>query len=201
MNTKVEQLIKKLDATIIDDREKVLIELGLTEKEYSPDGEKSYKYDLCDYVNGKKCYYREIAMTISDEEYELILSKLAQVNEIRSKEEARKRKKQEQSHNSLTKKWIPVFSKSIDPLDEENNAPETGKSKFATVIRIIAFIIGIVGIICGIITGNILYIIISIISSVIGFVIFFALAEILDGFAELNAIVSNGFKFSEEKKK
>ena len=134
MNTKVEQLVKKLDTTIIEDKEKVLIELGLTKKEYSPDGERSYKYDLCDYVDGKKCYYREIAITISDEEYDLILSKLAQVNEIRSKEEAKQRKKQEQSHNSLIKKWIPVFTKPKDPLDDENNSPETGKSKFATII-------------------------------------------------------------------
>ena len=66
---------------------------------------------------------------------------------------------------------------------------------------IIAYLGGIFGIFGGLLTGDGFYIAISIISCIVCFVLFNALAEILDRFAELNAILRNGFVYKEEKSK
>ena len=86
MDAKIEAYFSKQNRIIQEDREKTLIQLGLVEKEYSPDGSKSWKYDKIDYVGGEQKYYREIPMKVTDEEYALIIEKAEQVNAIHRKE-------------------------------------------------------------------------------------------------------------------
>ena len=68
---KVEQYLEKQNKIILEDREKTLISLGLTDKEYSPDNIESREFPKYNYINGEKKYYKEVAIQVTDEEYAL----------------------------------------------------------------------------------------------------------------------------------
>ena len=59
---KLEQYIKKQNKIICEDKERTLISLGLTEKEYSPNNLETWQYSKYDYVDGEKRYYREVIL-------------------------------------------------------------------------------------------------------------------------------------------
>lgn len=203
---KVEQYIKKQNKVISEDREKTLIALGLTDKEYSPDNRKSWEYSECDYINGEKRYYKEVAVQVTDEEYQLILSKAKQVEEIKAKEEQERQKERNKVSYRVIKKWIPVFEKPksewSSPSEEEN--VDNGRSKIASILRTVAWIIGIIAVIAGIVvafgTDNFLSVLLTFSTGAIGMLLFYALAAILDYLAELTAIARNGFKYIETNK-
>ncbi|MDD6488933.1 MAG: hypothetical protein PUG48_03850 [Clostridia bacterium] len=203
---KVEKYIEKQNKIILEDREKTLIALGLSEKEYSPDNRENWKYSKYDYVNGEKKYYREVAIQVTDEEYALILSKAKQVEEIKSKEEQERQNERNKVSYRVIKKWIPVFEKTkseCSSLSEEEKV-DNGRSKIASILRTVAWIIGILAIISGIVIAfgakNFLPILITFGVGTMEILMFYALAAILDYLAELTSIAKNGFKYIETKK-
>lgn len=107
---KVEQFIKEQNKIILEDREKTLIALGLTEKEYAPDDKdliSIWEYPKYDYVNDEKKYYREVAIKVTDEEYALILSKAKQVEEIMAKEKQNQQNEENDiSHNVIKNGYL-----------------------------------------------------------------------------------------------
>ena len=203
---KVEQYIEKQNKIILEDRDKTLIALGLTEKEYSPDNRESWKYSKYDYVNGEKKYYREVAIQVTDEEYALILSKVKQVEEIEVKEEQERQKERNRVSYRVIKKWIPVFEKPksewSSPSGEEKI--DNGRSEIASILRTVAWIIGILAVISGIViafgTKNFLPVLITFGAGAMEVLMFYALAAILDYLAELTSIARNGYKYTETNK-
>lgn len=191
---------------ILEDREKTLIELGLTEKEYSPDGKESYLYSKYDYVSGEKKYYRDIAISVTDDEYELILSKVKQVEDIRAKEEKIKLREISRKSNNATKKWIPIFEKPKDESSyiEEKKPIDNGKSKMASVIRGSSWTISIIALLfcifLSINSKNIFPIVIVLCADAIYEIVAYTGAAILDYLAELTSIARNGFKYKETYK-
>lgn len=188
---KIEQFIKEQDRIILEDREKTLIALGLTEKEYVPDDADqiySYEYPQYDYVNGKEKYYREVAIKITDEEYALILSKVRQVEEIRARQNLSN--EEQNVPNNIIKKWIPVFKKTDNK----------GWSKTAKSIRTTYYILyGLAVLVSFIIsiTKQIPVVPFVVLGGLIEGVIIEGFASILDYLAELTSIARNGFKYTE----
>ncbi len=204
---KVDQYIEKQNKIILEDREKILIALGLTDKEYSPDNRESWQYSKYDYVHGEKRYYKEVAIQVTDEEYALILSKAKQVEEIKAKEEQERQRERNKVSYRVIKKWIPVFEKPKSewstPSEEEEKV-DNGKSKIASILRTVAWIMGILAFISGIIiafgTDNFLPVLITLGAGAMEMLMFYALAAILDYLAELTSIARNGFKYTETNK-
>lgn len=194
---------------IQEDRDKTLIKLGIVEKEYSPDGKKSWKYDKIDYVGGEQKYYREIPMKVSDEEYAVIIEKAGQVEAIQRKEELEKEREQARQKSSymVMKRWLPIFEKPISEWtsEDDKNKTETGKSKIATILRVVAWLSCIFLVIFGIASAaSAESFVLALLYFGIGgmtLLIQYALASILDYLAELTAIARNGFKYSETNKK
>ncbi len=75
MNSKLEEYFSKAKAVQKENRDKHLIELGLYEKFYSPDGSYSPEYHLVDYTDGENRmkHYKTVLIEVTDEEYEQIL--------------------------------------------------------------------------------------------------------------------------------
>lgn len=203
---KIEQYIEKQNKIISEHREKTLIALGLTERVYSPDNRESWQYPKFDYVKGEKKYYKEVAMEVTDEEYALILSKAKEVAEIKAKEEQEQQKERNKASYRIIKKWIPVFEKPKSewesPSDKEKI--DDGRSNVASMLRMVAWILGILSAISGIViafeTENILPVLIALGAGAIAMLMFYALASILDYLAELTSIARNGFKYNETSK-
>lgn len=201
---KVEKFIKEQNAIILEDREKTLVELGLTDKEYSPDGKENYQYSEYDYVNGEKKYYRICAVAVTDEEYELILSKANQVKAIKEKEEFERQKERGRAAHRTIKKWIPVFEPKEEWSSYVKKENDNGKSKMASLLRIAAWAIGIIAVIAGLMTSfeteDILPVIITLGVGAMGMLVLYALASALDYLAELTSIARNGYKYKETTK-
>ena len=199
---KIEAFLKSQDRIINEDKEKTLIELGLTEKEYAPDGKKSYQYSNYDYdyASGEKRYYRYVAMKVTDEEYALIVEKAKRVAEIEKKKElAREKEIRKIPSNRIVKKWVPVFKKADNEYSySEEKCVETGKSRISLMLRVVAWILACVLFISGtaIALGlrNMLPFWIAIIAAFFELLMFYPLAAILDYLAELTAIARNGYK-------
>lgn len=189
---KIEQFIEKQNKIILEDREKTLISLGLTKKEYSPDNFKSWKYPECEYINGEKRYYGYAAIQVTDEEYELILSKAKQVEAIRAKNEQEQQKEESMKSPKMIKKWIPAS------VWEPNN-----ESKISSALRIVAWLISILTFILIIVfafkTESVIYPLIIFSIGMLEVITLCAFAVILDYLSELTFIVRNGFKYTETK--
>ncbi len=159
-----------------------------------------------DYVSGEKRYYKEVAMQVTDEEYALILSKAKEVAEIKAKQEQSNRKNEIGPHNRIIKKWIPIFEKPKSEWDStsEKEKTDNGRSKIASILRAVAWILGILSVISGIViafgTENFLPVLITLGAGAIEMLMFYALASILDYLAELTSIARNGFKYNETNK-
>ena len=202
--TSLERYFKEQDKIIAEDKEKTLIALGITEKEYAPDGEASASYPNFNYVDGEKRYYREVAANISDEEYAEVLKKKALVDAIRAKEQQELEKKQAAQRAHYTKKWLPIFQKpksEWEGSDPEDETP-TGKSSLAQALRTIAWIFIVLGSLgcLYLLFVNFLLAFAMILGVALASLLPFALAEILDHLAEQTAILRAGFIYQETKK-
>lgn len=200
---RLDEYLAKQDKIIQDDREKTLISLGLTEKEYAPDGEhSSWKYPEYEYRNGEKRYYRNVAIHVTDEEWALLLNKIQQVEEIKAREQAAW---QQKTTKSVIRKWVPNYAppKKVDWAGEEKPSA-SGKSPIARVIRWFAWLSAIGLLIAGIIAlfTDDLYISFAALSASAAteLVLFLAIAEALDVLAELRAIALQGVKYTESTK-
>ncbi len=200
---KVEEYIEKQNRIILKDREKTLISLGLIDKEYSPDNRERWAYSKYDYVDGEKRYYKEVPIKVTDEEYELIISKAKQVEEIKTKEEQERQKEQSKTSYRVTKKWMPVFEKQKNE-GESNEEEDDGKSRIASILRIVAWLIGILSVLLGIFLAVEMEIFLPVIiafgAGAIEMLMFYAIAAVLEYLAELTAIARNGFKYNESSK-
>ena len=204
--SKIDQYLKKQNKIIQEDREKTLIALGLTEKEYAPDDENrnSSKYPYCDYVNNVKRYYREVAISVTDEEYAQILSATKQVEEIKEREE--RKKEQSRASQKFIKKWTPVFVKPENEnfLSSIDDGVDNGRSKLASRLRLWAWVLDILAFIIGVViaiqTESFIAILISLGAVATQTFIYSVLAVFLDYFAELTCIAKNGFKYTETGK-
>ena len=171
MDNRIEKFLKEQDRIIDEDRQNTLISLGLTEKEFSPDGKQSHYYPDCTYVDGEKRYYREVAMTVSDEEYALIVSKAEQAEAIRLKNE------QPESGKSKIASYLRICA------------------------WVICVLLGFVGIVVSIEAESILNLLVYALGAALEVLMFYYYAEVLDSLAELKAIAKGGFKYSETRKK
>lgn len=198
--TTVEMYLAKQDRIILEDKQKTLIALGLTRKEYSPNNIKTWEYDKYDYQDGEKHYYKEVAIEVSDEEYTQILEKTAQVEAIRAREAQERNRK---NTYKVTKQWTPIFKKPIDEhaLSDEKDKVETGKSKAAKSIRIMKWIIAAVAIVYAIILSvdaeSFMPIFVAAFSVALEMALLEGFASILDYQAEQLAILRSGYKYSE----
>jgi len=201
--TTLEKYLAKQDKIIKEDRERTLISLGLFEKEYSPDQERSWKYDKIDYRNGEKVYYREIPISVSDEEYSLILKKAAQVEAIKAKEEEARSKEATRHFRPLVKTWVPVFQRQNkkDDFNNHEEATKAGRSPAASSIRIFKWIIIIGLILAGIIAmlfEKFWILPVSGFTASLFATILEGFASLLDNQAEQLAILKSGFKYLEK---
>jgi len=76
MNSKLEEYFLKAKSVQKENRDKHLIQLGLNEKVYSPDGLYSPEYHLIDYTasgENRDKHYKTAPIEVTDEEYEQIL--------------------------------------------------------------------------------------------------------------------------------
>lgn len=201
---KIEPFIEQQDKIINEYREKTLISFGLCEKEYAPDNTYSAKYPQYDYKNGEKCYYRDVAIKVTDEQWTEIIEKAQAVQQIKEQEEREAEQNRRQPTYHIIKKWIPVFEfpKPAYPL-EENSKQNEWKSVFSRTMKIIAILLGIVCIIAGFILmgtfDNVGVLLAGIISAVTAALPFLALGKIIDYLAELSAIARNGYKYNESR--
>lgn len=186
-------------------KEKKLIEIGLTEKEYAPDNRRSYIYDMYEEVDDEKRYYRIVAAKVTDEEYAEILENDKQIDQIFAKEKEKAQNANAINSDKDEKTWVPVYEL---PVEEKNGTTAEryaqGKSTCAAILRVVAWIILIIAGIMGIIMGanadegRIIFVCIG--SGLLNMLFFYALAEILDRLAELTAIARNGIKYKVDKK-
>lgn len=102
MSITVEEFIAKREAQLKAEKQKwkdeKLQEWGLTEKEYSPDGRATEKYQLIEEKDGKTLYYRNVPISMSDEEF-------AEIEKSVKKKGFYKRKKDLDS----AKKYFNIF--------------------------------------------------------------------------------------------
>ena len=204
MTDKVKKYLDGQDSIIEKYKEKKLIELGLTEKEYAPENQGSYIYNKSEIVDGEKRYYRYVAIKVTDEEYELILQKEKQIDEIYESENKKMQREGIISEKKRDKKWVPVYELPVDEGSETADAGyKDGKSTCANVLRIFAWIImlivGIGGIISGLDAEDFLITLACFVAGGINMTIMFAIAEVLDRLAEISAIARNGMKYKEDK--
>lgn len=204
--TRIEAFLAEQERIIFEDKQKTLISLGLTKKEYSPDNSQTWEYDKYEYNNGEKRYYKEVAIDVSDEEYSLILEKTSKVKSIREKEAAQRQAERSRYTSQLTKKWVPVFQKTIDEyaLSNKEDVHEAGRSRTAKIIRIamwIQFAVSVLGaIVVSVLTESIVAIPIVAFSFITEAILVEALAGILEYQAEQLEILRNGFKYNETSK-
>lgn len=205
---RIEEYLMQQDKIIMEERQRVLIALGLTEKEYSPYGIKTYEYSQCEYVDGKPQYYRLVAMKVTDEEWAQIIAKAEQVETINKRNEERKLIEQKKKQTKLIRKIAPIFKKEIKPsifselgLSEKKEKVDTevGKSKWGGSIRIFAWIILVAGILCFVFMDVESEVQIAVYLCAFGtWAVLMGFAGILDYLAEITAILRGGFTIDNE---
>lgn len=187
---KIEKYLEKQNKIILEDREKVLISLGLFEKEYAPDGKESYQYMEYDYINGQKKYYRPIPINVTDEEWEQIITKRKQVEEIK---ERNWKEEYQKSQYSIVKKILPAIGR--EPKEIQNSAG-------TLALYVMAWVIGITILICGM---NFVYegyeFLVALVIGSLQIIILHTLARILEYLAEIVSILRTGFIYTETKDK
>lgn len=198
----VQDFLTAQDKELQKDREKKLLELGIVKKVYSPDGKKTYEYDKCDYLNGEQRYYKEVALEVSDSEWLAIQERVKAISEIEEEEKAIYKQKEEERQRNLVKSILPNFVYKDDSLFGEEKE-ESGKSKIAKTLRIIAWIVGIIEFIGAIVLFKqlgILAIVGGVISIVPFMVICYAAAAALDYLARISATLQGGYKVTKTNK-
>ena len=192
--SKISEFLQKQDDLIAADREKTLIALGLFEKEYSPNGGFSRLYPKYDVVDGEKRYYREVAITVTEEEWQAITEKAKTVSEIRAREE----EAEKQARMEMAKKYAVTDDKILPNLTSEEMEKDKKKSRsrLSFPMRMMSFVLALLYVIGGIIAwcdGYEDQFLNYITNAVLNFLVFYALAEILDRLAAITAHLQNGF--------
>ena len=192
--SKISEFLQKQDDLIAADREKTLIALGLFEKEYSPNGRFSRLYTKYDVVDGEKRYYREVAITVTEEEWQAIAEKAKTVSEIRAREE----EAEKQARMEMAKKYAVTDDKILPNLTSEEMEKDKKKSRsgLSFPMRMMSFVLALLYVIGGIIAwcdGYEDQFLNYITNAVLNFLVFYALAEILDRLAAITAHLQNGF--------
>ena len=192
--SKISEFLQKQDDLIAADREKTLIALGLFEKEYSPNGGFSRLYPKYDVVDGEKRYYREVAITVTEEEWQAITEKAKTVSEIRAREE----EAEKQVRMEMAKKYAVTDDKILPNLTSEEMEKDKKKSRsgLSFPMRMMSFVLALLYVIGGIIAwcdGYEDQFLNYITNAVLNFLVFYALAEILDRLAAITAHLQNGF--------
>ena len=204
MTDKVKKYLDGQNSIIERYKEKKLIELGLTEKEYAPDNQSSYIYNKSEIVDGEKRYFRYVAIKVTDDEYEQIIAKEKQIDAIYESENKRMQREGIKSEKKIDKKWVPVYELPVDEGSETADARyKDGKSTCATALRVFAWLIMIGAIVAGLIVGIDLdefwITMVCCVAGGLNMTIMFAIAEILDRLAEISAIARNGIKEKVDK--
>lgn len=134
----------------------------------------------------------------------MVLKKKALVDAIQAKERQERERSDAARHANSTKKWVPVFKKPKDEWERpsSNEIPPTGKSKLASIIKSVAWIILILSAFAGLIllVNNFAIAIMLLGSSLVGCLSLFALAEILNNIAEQTEIMRQGYIYRESSK-
>ena len=181
----VKQFLEEQDAIIKKDREKTLVELGLTEKVCSPENKKSPEYPKYEYKNGQKVYYKTVAIDVTDEEYELIITKANQVKAIREKGK----------NTKAARKLTPLFKSGTKNSDNSR--------KLAKIYRIFAILAAIAATIVGIAYGIMMdffpITLAGIAAGALMTIAPLAAANLLESNAELLSILHEGGVYTEEK--
>ena len=195
--SRVSEFLQEQDKIIANDREKTLISLGLFEKEYSPNGGFSRSYPKYDIVNGEKCYYREVAIEVTEEEWQAITEKAKVVSEIRAREDEEERKARAEMAKKRGVRDDLILPNFVAEEKNENGDIEVkGRSGLSTPLRVMAFVLALLYVVGGIAAwcrgceeqfAN------YIANAALNFLVFFALAEILDRLATLVAMGKAGF--------
>lgn len=195
--SKVSEFLQEQEKIIAADREKTLIALGLFEKEYSPNGGFSRLYPKYDVVDGEKHYYREVAITVTEEEWQAITEKTKIVSEIRMREEEDERKARAEmakKHGIRDDLILPNFVPEQANVNEEKE--KKGRSGLSFPLRIMAFVLALWYVVGGIIAwcgGHEEQFVNYIANAALNFLVFYALAEILDRLAMLTTMGQEGF--------
>ena len=192
--SKISEFLQKQDDLIAADREKTLIALGLFEKEYSPNGSFSRLYTKYDVVDGEKRYYREVAITVTEEEWQAIAEKAKTVSEIRAREE----EAEKQARMEMAKKYAVTDDKILPNLTSEEMEKDKKKSRsrLSFPMRMMSFVLALLYVIGGIIAwcdGYEDQFLNYITNAALNFLVFYALAEILDRLAVMAAHLQEGF--------
>ena len=192
--SKVSEFLQKQDELIAADHEKTLIALGLFEKEYSPNGGFSRLYPKYDVVDGEKRYYREVAITVTEEEWQAITEKAKTVSEIRAREE----EAEKQAHMEMAKKYAVTDDQILPNLTSEKMEKDKKKSRsgLSFPLRIMSVVLALLYVIGGIIAwcdGYEDQFLNYITNAALNFLVFYALAEILDRLAVMAAHLQEGF--------
>lgn len=173
MKISVDCFMEKQENIIKQEKEKVLIELGLCEKEYSPDGMYSSKFTEKEEREDGKVYFRYIVPEITDEEWEKICKNIDDIDKLNNIKQKAKEISNIPSNYNVNFKEIEI----------------NGKSWIASIIQIIAWICAVIGLVCVLIScGNISsipYLIASIVAIAIFMVSVYAFCAVLNYLAEI----------------
>lgn len=80
LNEKRKEYNKKQKKKYKKNKADTLLELGLWEKEYSPDGMFSNEYCFRESKEGEELYFKRVPINISDEDFDMLTEELAQMD-------------------------------------------------------------------------------------------------------------------------
>ena len=190
---KVEAFLRKQHKTIKEERDRVLIELGLCEKEYYQYEGYSPDYPEYEQVNGVDVHFRYVPIEVTEEQWKAIVFSVKKVEEV--KEIVNQSKEGAQIMYP-----IRYGSNSYEDYDLAKKL-DLGESNIATMIRGFGWFFAVSGVIGGLIPidsggiESIIFLIACILFSAVILITSHALASILDYLASLTAIIRCGFKF------
>lgn len=195
----VEAYLQAQDKVIQQDREETLIRLGITQREFSPNGEKTWQYTIPSYENGETRYYREIALPVNEQQWKAILEKESAVAQIEERKKEAERKNQTQQLAGMVQTIVPMletppFSTGASGAQKEAN---DGRSRIAPFLRGISLLIGILSVLISLLAAinvkesTAFWITVG--GATLMVLSFMATAEILDRLANIQANMEKGY--------
>lgn len=191
---KVEAFLRKQHKTIKEERDRVLIELGLCEKEYYQYEGYSPDYPEYEQVNGVAVYFRYVPIEVTEEQWKAIVFSVKKVEEAKGIVAKKTRDR---------KTLLPMRYGSSDSVNFHwNNKLDLGESKVANIIKAISGVLGAFMIIAGIITsgetGSAIPFLIFAAAAAINLLLSCSFTSVLDYLANLTAVIRGGFKFEND---
>lgn len=187
---KVEAFLRKQHKTIKEERDRVLIELGLCEKEYYQYDGYSEDYPEYEQINGVDVHFRYVPIEVTEEQWKAIVFSVKKVEEAKGIV-AKK--------TSDRKTLLPRRYGSSDSVNFNwTNKLDLGESKVANVIKAISAVLGVFMIIAGIITsgetGSAVPFLIFVATAAINLLLSCTIASVLEYLASLTAVIRGGFE-------